>query len=178
MTIILYVPEVSVNALPLRQVVFPKEKVRTMAEVSPVDRLAVEDALGRYLLAVDRGDHAGVCACFAPQATVLYGDGRQFSGADGIAAFARSAIAGPEARQRMHLCRSLFAEPLGDAIVLRSYLIVPQAGGPGEPAQICTMRYVEDTYERSAGRWLIARRVIHPWPLPQATPPNAEGMLP
>jgi hypothetical protein len=138
-----------------------------MNDVLPEDRLGVEDALGRYLLAVDLGQFEKVVMQFCPDAVIEYAEGHRYEGAEGIAAFVRKAIAGPEARGRMHMCKSLFAERAGEEILLRSYLVVPEANGAQQEIQIVTMRFVEDSFRKVDGHWRISKRKIHRWPTHQ-----------
>lgn len=131
--------------------------------VSAADRFAIEDILGRYFLAIDTGDVAAVVAQFTPDGAVRYADGSTYEGPDGLRRFAERAIGGDEARGRMHIGRTLFAQRIGDDILLRSYLMVPQAVG-GEPGvTIATLRYIEDRFRQTGAGWRIGERAIFPW---------------
>ncbi len=139
-----------------------------MFAISAADRFAIEDVLGHYMLAVDLADVDGVLDQFALGAVVRYDSGERYEGAAALRDFALRAIGDPSARRRMHFNRTLFAEADGAEIVLRSYLAVPEAKGPGEACIISTLRYVEDRFCFTPQGWRIRERAIHRWPLAQA----------
>lgn len=131
--------------------------------VSPADRLAVEDVLGRYFLAVDTGDVEGVLAQFTPDAIVRYGDGTRYEGLAQLRRFALRAIGSQDARGRMHVNRTLFAERDGADILLRSYLMVPQVDEAGAAVTWAALRYTEDRFRLADTGWRITERAIFHW---------------
>lgn len=135
-----------------------------MSAIAAEDRFAVEDILGRYVLAIDLGDADAALALFTDDAIVRYDNGQAYEGLEELRVFVRRAIGSDAARRRMHFNRTLYAEADEADIVLRSYLAVPEADAHGEGATIATLRYVEDRFVRTAAGWRMQHRLIHRWP--------------
>lgn len=131
--------------------------------VSIAERVAIDEVLGRYFLAVDTGDVETVLAQFTADALVRYGDGTRYEGPAQLREFALRAIGGPEACGRMHVNRPLFAERLGGDILLRSYLMVPHIDGSDRTVTLATLRYIEDRFRLTDAGWRIRERAIFPW---------------
>lgn len=129
-------------------------------KISAEDRFAITDVLGRYLLAVDTGKVPEILAQFAPDAVVRYEGGERYQGTAALAEFARKAVGGTQERGRMHFNQPLFVEPVGDDIVMYSYLMVPQRSPQDESMTIVALRCIKDRFRRAEQGWLIAERVI------------------
>lgn len=134
-----------------------------MASISAEERADIQDLVGRYIFAVDSGDHAGVTACFTRDGAVRYGTGEAYEGAEGLQRFAAKAIGGEEIRGRMHLNYPLFFRRDGAAIVLTSYLSTAQWRPPAPPTSFGSLRYVEDRCVLTPEGWRIAERTIFLW---------------
>lgn len=125
-------------------------------------RAAIHDVILRYARGVDRRDFELVAACFAPDATVDYGDffrgevgGLIRAMATGLAAFATT----------MHLMGNHLVELDGDRATSETYAVAYHRGGSAaKPFDLVMgVRYL-DALDRTQGGWRIIRRgVEHVW---------------
>ncbi len=116
------------------------------------DIMEITQLYAAYNLAVDDGDGDAFAACFVADGTLAAG-GDPISGADGLAAFAKSVPSGlPGIR---HVGANVAVVGDGDKATGRSYLTVVIAGA--QPQLLMTGRY-RDTLRRDEGRWRFVVR--------------------
>lgn len=140
-------------------------------DFSADDRAQMLDVLGSYFWAVDTGDAAAVVASFTTAGVVRYGTGERFEGADGLDRFARRAIGDAALRGRMHLNHPLFFRTEHGRPVLRSYMVPVQLDPMPPQGPVRSLRYTDDTFERTKDGWKIRERAIYLWEhAPQAVP--------
>ncbi len=126
------------------------------------DRLAIQEALARYARGIDRRDWPTLRSAYHPDAFIDQADYK--GGLDGLIAFIEPRHLLVE--QSMHLLTNCLVEFDSDdgALVETYYLAYLRGAGPdlGEAGTIATRalgRYI-DRFERRAGDWRIARRVV------------------
>lgn len=134
------------------------------ADIDAKDRAEILDVLGRYLWAVDTGDHAGVMAVFSPDGVVRYGTGERYEGAEGLARFATRVIGDRSIIGRMHLNHPLFFTARSDSQVsVRSYVVAIHHRPGREAETVHPPRTTEDTFVRTDAGWRIKERAIFLW---------------
>ena len=133
--------------------------VRTVAGLSPQDRLAIEQLIQRHAWLIDHGEADKVGELFAGDAA-LYGIGPDKLGRAAIAEWGRQRAAMTERRSR-HLQSNILIEPLAaDAARGWVALTLYRHDGPGEgSANPLLIAEYADRYARSPdGTWLFAER--------------------
>jgi uncharacterized protein (TIGR02246 family) len=129
-----------------------------VAGLTPEDREAIRDRIGRYAWALDTGDAAGVAACFTPDGVAVDSQGNRYTD---IRAFADAFIGREDFRGRKHLINHLFLEGDGERCVATSYWTVVKWYFSEQRMAVVATGYSLDTMARGAdGDWLIAERVI------------------
>lgn len=139
-------------------------------EISADDRAQILDLLGRYLWAVDTGDHAGVIACFTADGAVSYDSGQRYEGRAELGEFATRAIGDGSMRGRMHLNHPLFFRRDGEHVILRSYMVPVQTDPMPPNGPVRSMRYTDDTFVRGNDGWKLKERAIANWGNPTSVP--------
>jgi len=118
------------------------------------DIVEITQLYAAYNVAVDDGDGEAFAGCFVPDGEFDPG-GQPITGAEGLAAFARSVPVGvPGIR---HIGSNVLVEGDGDAATGRSYLTVVIAGA--QPTLMMTGRY-RDALRRDGGRWKFVQRIF------------------
>jgi len=118
------------------------------------DIVEITQLYAAYNLAVDDGDGEAFAGCFVPDGAFDTG-GDLITGAEALAAFARSVPAGlPGIR---HVGSNVLVDGNADAATGRSYLTVVIAGA--QPTLFMTGRY-RDTLRRDGERWKFVTRIF------------------
>ncbi len=125
-----------------------------------LDRQAILDCLHRYARGVDRGDEALLRSAYHEDAQEDHG--AYIGGVDGLVEFLAAAHRSFEAYQRYVTNTTIELD--GDVAHVESYYLCVlrrDGDGDGEGSGLLTNggRYV-DRFERRAGEWRIARRVV------------------
>lgn len=123
----------------------------------------IRDVLCRYCRGIDRKDFELVQSCYHEGATEDRGDYR--GDAEGFVEFARTSVARFE--HTMHLLGNMLIEVSGMTATAETYALaihrLPVRPGKLKRDLTIMVRYV-DVFEKRAGRWAIASRVVaHDW---------------
>lgn len=126
------------------------------------DRLAIEDLLSRYAVAMDSGDYETYAALFAEDAELIFAN-THLTGRAAILETMRPALersnGGADGAGRLrHLLSGVSITIDGDTATARANWATVSARS-GAPA-IGAMGYYDDTLVRRDGRWMFQRRNI------------------
>jgi 3-phenylpropionate/cinnamic acid dioxygenase small subunit len=136
----------------------PAGGTRTMR---PEDRFEIQDCLFRYARAVDRLDYEGIRECYFEDAVDNHGG--YVGTVDGLVEDIRARHVEIDSSQ--HFITNILIEPIDDDTAhVESYCLcfqrlVPAPGSTTQSLSTFRTRYV-DRFERRAGRWAIAGRVV------------------
>lgn len=122
----------------------------------------IQDCISRCAWSLDRGDSRGLADCFTPSGSIVLTDGKRFTGAAELRAFAAEAGRTPNFRGRQHHVRPLFVEHGPDGPVCTSYYQVVRSDVGKAPA-IVSLGYYTDRFASHDGRLLLAERKLHRW---------------
>lgn len=129
--------------------------------IDPADRLAVQDCLGHYLAALDRGDLDGVMAMLAtPDCQFIDTRGNIHSGHVEIRAMLAGLIGDPDFRGRQHIVTPLFAKREGRGIIVESYWMVVKWTFADNRKEIFSIGQSRDTLVHGEGGWRISERSL------------------
>ena len=131
--------------------------------ITPEDRFAIEDLIGRYLWNLDTGDVEGVVAVFTPDGVVIDTQANRYEGEGGSRRFAVEFITREDFRGRQHLVTPLFFEGGGDRYVVTSYWTVVKWRFALGTKEVASTGWSKDTVVRIDGRWLIQERRLGWW---------------
>ncbi|MBB4641455.1 nuclear transport factor 2 family protein [Rhizorhapis suberifaciens] len=127
--------------------------------IDPADRFAVQDCLGRYLSALDRGDLDGVFATLAtPDCRFVDTRGNIHSGPAQIRAMLEGLVGDPDFRGRQHIVTPLFAERIGADIIVESYWMVVKWSFAENRKEIFSIGHSRDTLTQCDDGWRIRER--------------------
>jgi uncharacterized protein (TIGR02246 family) len=152
--------------------------------ITAAERLAIESRMRRYARAMDRGDAAGVAACFAPQGLVVTAAGERFEGRAGAYRFAARAMRGPIFRGRQHHIQPLSVQRTATGCEAVSYYQV-LASQSGQAPYVLSLGWYADQFVERDGQWLFARKTLNRWnaalaprgvPLPPSSPIVGRGV--
>ncbi|MDX6741166.1 nuclear transport factor 2 family protein [Actinocorallia sp. A-T 12471] len=124
-----------------------------------LDKQEIHEVLARYLRAADRGDVAGLAACYLPGATEDHGG--VFTGtADDYVASITQVLTHPKGRT-MHCMTNVLIDLDGDTASVESYVVTFSAvrTADGRGSSFVGARLL-DRFERRDGRWGIAHRAL------------------
>ena len=128
-----------------------------------LDREAIRDCIYRYCRGVDRADEAALRSAYWPDATDQHGP---YSGpVEGFVQWAKGIF--DSGARNVHIAGNILIEFVAaDEAVVETYFLALQRG-PGKDAGlrqfVIAGRYC-DVFERRAGEWRIARRlVVYDW---------------
>ena len=123
------------------------------------DHEQIRTVVYRYARAIDRRDFDSVRSCYHADATDDHGDYR--GGVDGFIEFVREQLARWSVTS--HFIGNVLMEIDGDRARVESYAHVTHRGLPKPDGSVRDLtsgvRYVDD-FERRAGEWRIAARVV------------------
>ena len=123
------------------------------------DQQEIRDVVYRYCRGIDRRDFDLVRNCYHSDATDDHGDFR--GGVDDFIAYVQRTIVRFE--RTLHFIGNMLIEPVGDAARVESYAVayhrIPASSSKPARDFVTGFRYVDD-FERRAGEWRIAARVV------------------
>jgi uncharacterized protein (TIGR02246 family) len=126
--------------------------------ISPQDRFAIQDLIGRYVWALDSGDVDGVAAVFTPDGRAIDTQGNRYEGEGAARRFAIEFTTRPDFRGRQHLVTPLFFEGEGDRYVVTSYWTVVKWRFALNTKEVAVTGWSKDTVVRTDAGWLIEER--------------------
>ncbi|ROO86460.1 SnoaL-like protein [Actinocorallia herbida] len=124
-----------------------------------LDKQEITELLTRYLRSADRGDAAGLAACYLPGATEDHGG--VFTGtAEDYVADITPVLTHPRGRT-MHCMTNVLIDLDGDTAAAESYVVTFSAvRTPDGPGSSFVGARILDRLERHDGRWGIAHRAL------------------
>lgn len=132
---------------------------RDSAVQALLDKQEITEVLTRYLRGADRGDAAGIAACYLPGATEDHGG--VFTGtAEDYVASITPVLTHPRGRT-MHSMTNVLIDLDGDTATAESYVVTFSAvRTPDGPGSSFVGARILDRFERRDGRWGIAHRAL------------------
>lgn len=126
--------------------------------ITPQDRFAIEDLIGRYVWALDTGDIDGVEAVFTEDGRAIDTVGNIYEAPGAARRFATEFTTREDFRGRQHFVTPLYFEGEDDRYVVTSYWTVFKWRFELGVKEVAVTGWSKDTVVRTDRGWLIQER--------------------
>ena len=130
--------------------------------LSPEDRFAIQDLLGKFYWSLDTGDAEGIVAAFTPDGSMTSASGTRYENKEGLTQFAHHATSTASSLGRQHTVHPLHMFRDKDGWTQRSYLVILHWNESGDRV-IRGMSYADDTVVKTPAGWRIKSRRNGSW---------------
>lgn len=129
-----------------------------MIEISPTDRIALQDVLLNYALGLDERNKAIYSACFAPQVEIINFGSQIYHGRDAWVEYVWNALEKYTATQ--HLLGPLLVTRIEDTIVHTRTAVQATHFLVKDGSRFTLYATYHTQFQRLAGQWLISQHEL------------------